>query len=142
MVICTLFILFYAPFLRILEDGLKRTFFHTNAALNALILINGEWCVFVSGDTLSRAVFLTDAAPLTAILVNDEFNHGFTYARRTFFLYYVSDIFITEIFHSGKNRIRGSLAQSAEGGSFDILCQNFQLVLPEKGPDLPPVAPQ
>ena len=74
----------YAPFLlRILEDCLERTFFHTQAALDAFVLIDGEWCCLVSGDALYRTVFLTDTAVLAGIVVDDVFNHGLTYAGRT-----------------------------------------------------------
>ena len=101
MVICTLFISFYAPFLRILEDGLERTFFHTKSALNAFILINRERRILITGDTLSRAALLTNAAAFAGIGIDDVFNHGFTYAGRTFLVDNVGDVFVTEIFHSG-----------------------------------------
>ena len=77
---------------------LERTFFHTEAALNALILINSERSILVSRDTLGRASSLTDTAAFTRIIVNDEFNHGNADACRTFFVYDMGNVFISEVF--------------------------------------------
>ena len=76
----------------VLENGLERTFFHTDAALDAFILIDNEWSVFVARNSTGRAVLLADAAALAGAFEDDVSHHGFAYAGRTFLVDYVCHV--------------------------------------------------
>ena len=109
-------------------NRLERALFHACAALQALRLIDFVRNLLLAPDCRSRAQLRTDPAALTDIRIDLNLDQLLTYARRTFLIYNVCDIFVSVVSQRAEDRIRRRLAESAESGSLDILCQSLETV--------------
>ncbi len=66
------------------------------------------------GDSISRAVLSALAATDTFFLVDNEGNELLTYACGTLLVNDVSNILISEVLESRKNRVRSCLTETAK----------------------------
>ena len=97
-----------------LRNCCKLTFFHTSAALNALIFVNGVRLFYSAADCTDRADSGAEGAALTEVRVNLIAKQFLTNAGRALFIHNVRNVLVAEIAEGGENRVRSGLAKSAK----------------------------
>ena len=85
-------------------DCMERAAFLTGSALDAFADIDGVRLFQFSGNGGDRAEPCTFGTALTKFRVNLKAYHCFTLACRTFFIHYMSNVFVTEILKRRYNR--------------------------------------
>lgn len=79
-------------------------------------------------DSVGRAVSRTFTATDTFILIDSEGDESLTNACGASLIYYMFDIFISEVTKSGDDGVWSRLTESAEGRRFDIIAELLEAV--------------
>jgi hypothetical protein len=109
-----------------LFNGSKLTRLNTRPAPNALFQVNGRWCLFFPSDRIHRAFLFAESTHLTLFRIHPELNQIHTDQSRASLVLNMSFIFISEISNCGEDRVWSSFSQTAVGGLFNMMPQEFQ----------------
>ena len=106
-----------------LGNGVKAAVAHAQAAVDALVLVDGVRAFDGAGDSIHRAVAGAESAALALVGINLKVDEVAAYSGRAALLHHMGDILIPEVFQGGQHRIGGGLAQGAQGGVLQVVAQ-------------------